>query len=238
MGSRSDASTFPEPGPCSISAPQYRSRKGWIGRSPGISKAVLPALWLPNERGPRMAATQDDRVIAEKRQQRIVQLEEELRQTRQQLDDALHREEMLRFHWRWRWRQRLRRLIGVRLGVMRQYRPRPLSIPERYSRTTSTGGISIAVVTPSYNQAAFLERTMQSVLGQQFPLLEYVVQDGGSLDETGAILDHYRSQLTHCESARDRGQGHAINLGFRHTSAEIMAYLNSDDMLLPGALHY
>jgi hypothetical protein len=185
-----------------------------------------------------MVATQDDRVIAENRLQRIVQLEEELRQTRQQLEDALQREEMLRFHWRWRWRQRLRRLIGVRLGVMRQYRPRPLAIPEHYSRTQSTGEMSIALVTPSYNQAPFLERTIQSVLGQQFPRLEYVVQDGGSSDETCAILDRYRSRLTHCESAKDRGQGHAINLGFRHTRAEIMAYLNSDDLLLPGALHY
>src|SRR5262249_1995819 len=96
----------------------------------------------------------------------------------------------------------------------------------------------IAIVTPSFNQGAFLERTLASVLGQQYPRLEYVVQDGGSTDGTLAVLQRYRDQLTHWESVRDRGQAHAINLGFRRTTGDIMAYLNSDDLLFPGALAF
>jgi glycosyltransferase involved in cell wall biosynthesis len=94
----------------------------------------------------------------------------------------------------------------------------------------------IAIVTPSYNQAAFLPRTVESVLQQNYPRLEYVVQDGDSTDGTGAVLYRYLRRLTHCESRPDRGQAEAINLGFGHTTGEIMAYLNSDDLLLPGAL--
>src|SRR5262249_36979350 len=84
----------------------------------------------------------------------------------------------------------------------------------------------------------FLERTLKSVLGQGYPRLEYIVQDGGSTDETAEVLERYRGLLHHCESAPDRGQAHAINLGFGHGTGEILAYLNSDDLLLPGTLHY
>src|SRR5206468_1465043 len=66
--------------------------------------------------------------------------------------------------------------------------------------------------------------------------LQYVVQDGGSTDTTADVLDRYRSTLHHSEMRKDNGQSHAINLGFAHTSGEIMAYLNSDDLLLPGSL--
>ena len=94
------------------------------------------------------------------------------------------------------------------------------------------------MVTPSFNYAHFLERTMRSVLDQEYPKLEYVVQDGGSTDRTAELLERYRSRLTWAESAPDAGQGNAINLGFKHTTGEIMAYLNSDDLLLPGSLAY
>jgi glycosyltransferase involved in cell wall biosynthesis len=80
-------------------------------------------------------------------------------------------------------------------------------------------------------------KTIESVLSQEYPRLEYVVQDGNSTDETVDVLAHYRDRLHHCEMRKDNGQSHAINLGFGHTSGEIMAYLNSDDLLLPGALH-
>jgi glycosyltransferase involved in cell wall biosynthesis len=76
------------------------------------------------------------------------------------------------------------------------------------------------------------------VLNQDYKHLEYIVQDGGSVDETRVILERFRPQLFHCESAKDRGQAHAINRGFSHSTGEIMAFLNSDDLLLPGALHY
>ncbi|MBV9122860.1 MAG: glycosyltransferase, partial [Planctomycetes bacterium] len=71
-----------------------------------------------------------------------------------------------------------------------------------------------------------------------YPNLEYVIQDGGSRDNTPAILDRYRARLTHCESTPDRGQAQAINRGFRRTSGDVLAYLNSDDLLLPGAVAY
>ena len=75
------------------------------------------------------------------------------------------------------------------------------------------------------------------MLSQEYPRLEYVVQDGGSTDSTANILAHFHDRLHHSEMRRDNGQAHAINLGFAHTSGEIMAYLNSDDLLLPGTLH-
>jgi glycosyltransferase involved in cell wall biosynthesis len=96
----------------------------------------------------------------------------------------------------------------------------------------------LSIVTPSLNQGRFLENTLQSVLGQRYPRLEYVVQDGGSSDQTVAILERYRPWLQHCLSAPDRGQADALNRGFGHTSGEILAYLNSDDLLLPGTLAY
>jgi glycosyltransferase involved in cell wall biosynthesis len=132
---------------------------------------------------------------------------------------------------------RVGRALVPPLGLHRQYRPRPLVVPRRYFdvRPPDPAPV-IALVTPSYNQAAFLTRTIESVLQQNYPRLEYVVQDGGSADGTGAVLERYRRVLTHCESRRDRGQAHAINLGFSHTTGEIMGYLNSDDLLLPGAL--
>src|SRR5262249_33984020 len=125
------------------------------------------------------------------------------------------------------------------LGRHHMYHPRPLAIPPHYAAVRPPDPAPvISVVTPSYNQAAFLERTMRSVLDQGYPELEYVVQDGGSWDQTRELLERYRSRLTHAESVKDRGQAHAVNLGFRHTRGEIMAYLNSDDLLLPGSLAY
>lgn len=98
--------------------------------------------------------------------------------------------------------------------------------------------MTISIVTPSFNQGRFLEWTLRSVLLQDFAPLEYVVMDGGSSDQTGEILSRYRSRLTHVESAPDGGQADAVARGFAHTTGEIMAYLNSDDMLAPGALEF
>jgi glycosyltransferase involved in cell wall biosynthesis len=96
----------------------------------------------------------------------------------------------------------------------------------------------ISIVTPSFQQGNFLEWTMRSVLEQGYPNLEYVVMDGGSKDRTGEILARYRDLLSYCESAPDKGQADAVVRGFEHTSGEIMAYLNSDDLLAPGALDF
>ncbi len=97
---------------------------------------------------------------------------------------------------------------------------------------------SIAIVTPSYQHGRFLEWTIRSVILQDFPKLEYVVMDGGSTDQTSEILARYGRYFAHLESAKDNGQADAVARGFAHTSGEIMAYLNSDDVLAPGALDF
>lgn len=94
----------------------------------------------------------------------------------------------------------------------------------------------ISIVTPSYNQGQYLEETLRSVLLQGYPNLEYFVMDGGSTDESVAILERYAPWLTHWESERDRGQAHAINKGLARATGQIAAYLNSDDLYLPDAL--
>jgi glycosyltransferase involved in cell wall biosynthesis len=126
-----------------------------------------------------------------------------------------------------------------RLGTLRHHPPRPLRAPvDESARPPLEDAPTISIVTPSLNQARFLEAAIESVLSQEYPLLEYVVQDGGSNDGSREILDRYSDRLEHWESAPDRGQAAALNRGFARTSGEVMAYLNSDDLLLPGALSY
>jgi hypothetical protein len=133
----------------------------------------------------------------------------------------------------------LRQWTSPRLGVLRHHPPEPLRVPTRYLRTVPPlEAPTIAIVTPSYEQGRYLERTLYSVLNQHYPRLEYVVQDGGSSDETRAVLEHFDGSLSHWACEPDDGQADAINRGFAHTDGEIMAYLNSDDMLLPGSLAY
>lgn len=94
----------------------------------------------------------------------------------------------------------------------------------------------ITVVTPSYNQGRYLEATIRSVLLQDYPNLEYIVLDGGSTDGSTKILERYGSRLAYWQSEPDRGQAHAINLGMQRATGQILCWLNSDDLLLPGAL--
>jgi glycosyltransferase involved in cell wall biosynthesis len=123
------------------------------------------------------------------------------------------------------------------LGRLRQYPPRPLRLPVRYNQTPCPANPpAIAVVTPSFQQGAFLGRTLRSVLDQSYPRLEYVVQDGGSRDESLAVLERHGARLHSWESTPDAGQADALNRGFARTTGPIMAYLNADDILLPGTL--
>lgn len=90
---------------------------------------------------------------------------------------------------------------------------------------------------PSYNQGAFVEQALLSVLGQGYPNLELIVMDGGSTDETIAILERYTDQIAYWVSEPDGGQAQAINRGFGRATGELLAWLNTDDMYMPGALH-
>lgn len=93
---------------------------------------------------------------------------------------------------------------------------------------------AIGIVTPTFRMGRFLEETVQSVLGQKYPHVEYVVMDGGSRDETVQILNKYEGRIRWSSEA-DRGQGHAINKGFRELTGPIFGYLNADDTYLPNA---
>lgn len=93
----------------------------------------------------------------------------------------------------------------------------------------------ISIITPSFNQGKFIERTILSILNQNYPNLEYIVVDGGSKDETITILKKYEKRLRWI-SEKDKGQSDAINKGIRMSSGDIVAYLNSDDLYEKGAL--
>jgi glycosyltransferase involved in cell wall biosynthesis len=94
----------------------------------------------------------------------------------------------------------------------------------------------ISIITPSYNQGDFLEKTIISVLSQNYPNLEYIIIDGGSTDGSVDIIKKYQNKLFYWESVIDKGQSHAINKGFALSTGEWIAWQNSDDIYMPNSL--
>lgn len=94
----------------------------------------------------------------------------------------------------------------------------------------------ISLITPSFQQANYLEQCLASVHDQAYPELEHIVVDGGSTDGSAAIIEAHANKLVWWCSEKDRGQSHAINKGLQQATGEVFGWLNSDDLLLPGAL--
>lgn len=110
------------------------------------------------------------------------------------------------------------------------------SLPDKLPLQCDTKLPKISVITPSFNQGKFIERTIRSVLLQSYQPVEYIVIDGGSTDNTIDILRKYEKHLTYWASEPDRGQSHAINKGFSMATGQILCWLNSDDFYFSDTL--
>jgi len=140
---------------------------------------------------------------------------------------------------KWMYISFLKKMHIAKPGVLAQYPPRSMAL-EKFPRprTRARKLPTIAIVTPSYMQGRFIEQTILSVIDQNYPKLRYAVQDAGSADATVEILKKHSSRITTWVSEPDTGQARAVASGFERISGDIMAWLNSDDLLMPGALRY
>lgn len=131
----------------------------------------------------------------------------------------------------------LRRWLGVRLGNLRMYAPRPLEQPPPVGPPPEEP-LRFALVTPVRNMRPFIQRTVRSVLEQRYGRLDYVVKDAASSDGTADVARGLACPGLRLISGPDRGLADGLNIGFAMVEGDVMAYLNGDDLLLPGTLHY
>lgn len=124
-------------------------------------------------------------------------------------------------------------------GQLGTYSPRPVSLRVLEPSVQLCGQDlpRISIVVPSFNQGRFIEATLRSIIDQQYPNLELIVVDGGSTDNTLAVIKQYEAHIDWWVSEPDSGQTAAINKGFMQSTGEIMAWINSDDLVASGALH-
>jgi glycosyltransferase involved in cell wall biosynthesis len=167
----------------------------------------------------------DDRIAALER--RVASLEKAERQLR----NILKREVIPR-------RETLRERFQPKIRKFQHHWPRELKIPADYRPTSITlPAPTFAIVSPSFESVSFIKATIDSVLSQNYPSLNYHIQDAASSDGTVDVLRSYGDRIG-WESAPDRGQAHALNVAFGTIQGDIMGYLNSDDLLMPGTLAY
>jgi glycosyltransferase involved in cell wall biosynthesis len=136
-----------------------------------------------------------------------------------------------------RFRLWLPRMLGIRVGQLHQYPPRTPSVSHLHSAGDDRDLPAITLVTPSFNQACFVGATLRSVLEQGYPRLQYVIQDAQSSDGTAEVMKAFVGAPVDVRIEADDGQADALNRGFAGSTGEVMGYLNSDDLLLPGTLH-
>ncbi len=128
-----------------------------------------------------------------------------------------------------------RRLHRRLTEELRNFISRPL-FDEKVILKKNPAYPKISIVTPSYNQGEFLEKTILSILNQNYPNLEFIIMDGGSTDNSAAIIKKYEKYVDYWTSEKDQGQSDAINRGFMKSTGTILAHLNSDDVYWPRAL--
>ncbi|WP_244597161.1 glycosyltransferase family 2 protein [Ochrobactrum soli] len=132
---------------------------------------------------------------------------------------------------------RLKQKLGISLGLLHLYKARPLtSLQIHLLPVCGRERLMFSIVTPSYNQGKYIGETARSVLDQSYKKIEYIVQDSLSADCTAGVLTAFNDARMKVYYEKDNGQADAINRGFSHARGDIMAYLNSDDILLPHAL--
>ena len=126
-------------------------------------------------------------------------------------------------------------MLSYQSQQLKEFVSAPL-FDQRFLQKPKSNWPKISIVTPSFNQAPFLERAILSVLNQRYPNLEYIIVDGGSTDGSLDIIRKYEKWLTSWVSGNDDGQSDALNKGFQMSTGEIMGWVNSDDMYSSNAL--